>query len=98
VSAVHQALAHTRYVHFSNLVVHCPDEELWQHRLSDVRYHAQRHGVGLIRLKAAHSGAEYEIALRSERFDPQPHFVDRFLEDRVPNLLEWIEVQLGKEH
>ena len=94
VSAVHQALAHTRYVHFSHLVVHCPDDELWQRRFADVGYHAHRHGIGLIRLMAAHAESEYEIALRSKRFEPRSEFVDRFLEDRLPDLLDWVEEQL----
>ncbi len=97
ISSVHQALAHTRYVHYSHVVVHCPADEIWEHRLAEVRYHAQKHGVGVIRLKAADPGADFEIALYSARFEPAARSVDWFLEDRLPDLLTWIDSQLGKE-
>jgi hypothetical protein len=41
--------------------------------------------------------ASYEVALRSQRFEPPPYFVDAFLESRVPGMLNWIEEQFGKE-
>lgn len=97
VSSVHQALAHTRYVNYSSVVVHCPSDETWEHRLTDVRYHAQKHGIGVIRLKSAIPETDYDIALFSERFDPSPRAVDYFLEDRLPDLLDWVQTQLGKE-
>lgn len=40
----------------------------------------------------------YELALQSARFDPSPSYVDRFLEDRLPELLDWVDEQLGKEY
>jgi hypothetical protein len=94
VSAVHQALAHLRYVHYSHVVVHCPDDEFWEHRLSEARFHAQTHGVGVIRLL---SQADYEISIHARRGDPLPSSVDRFLEERLPNRLSWIDQRLGKE-
>lgn len=97
VTAVHQALAHTRYVNYSHVVVHCPSDEVWEHRLADVRYHAQKHGVGVIRLKTSLPDADYEVALFSEQFDPTPRSVDYFLEDRLPHLLDWVQEQFGKE-
>jgi hypothetical protein len=97
VSAVHQALAHTRYVHYSHVVVHCPSDETWEHRLQDARYHAQRHGIGVIRLKAHAPDADFEIALHSERFNPAPGYQDDFLTGRLPGLFDWVQQQLGKE-
>lgn len=98
ISSVHQALAHTRFLHRSHVVVHCPDDESWEHKLTETRYHAQKYGIGLIRLKAATANSDYEIALESERFDPSPNFVDCFLEDRLSDLLDWVSGQFGKEH
>jgi len=95
VSAVHQALAHTRYVHYSHVVVHCPADDVWSQRLSELRAHAQNYGVGVIRLKRATPEAGYEIALHSSRFNPAPGSVDRFLEDRLPDAVDWIDQQLG---
>lgn len=93
ISAVHQALAHTRFLHYSHVVVHCPSDEVWKHRLTDVRSHAQTHGIGLIRLRGADAQADYEIALPSKRFDPLPLLVDQFL-DRFPILLDWVDDRL----
>jgi hypothetical protein len=84
-------------VHYSHVVVHCPSDEAWEHRLQEVRYHAHKHGVGVIRLKAVETDAGYEITLHSERFNPAPRFLDYFLVDRLPGLLDWVEEQLGKE-
>lgn len=96
-SAVHQALAHLRYVHYSHVVVHCPSDEDWEHKLASVRFHAQTHGVGVIRLRSASENGEYEISIRAQRNDPLPSAVDRFLEERLPDRLAWIDQRLGKE-
>lgn len=96
-SAVHQALAHLRYVHYSHVVVHCTDNDFWDHRLSDVRFHAQTHGVGVIRLQSAARDTDYEISIHARRSDPLPSSVDRFLEERLPDRLSWIDQRLGKE-
>ncbi len=93
-SAVHQALAHLRFVHYSHVVVHCPDDEVWEHRLSEVRFHAQTHGVGVVRLLSL---SDYEISIQARRGDPLPSSVDRFLEERLPDRLGWIDQRLGKE-
>lgn len=95
-SAVHQALAHLRYVHYSHVVVHCPDEAEWAHKLSGVRFHAQTHGVGVIRLHSALSDAEYEISIHAQRSNPLDSAVDCFLEERLPDKLDWIDQRLGK--
>lgn len=97
VSAVHQALAHLRYVHYSHVVVHCSDDETWEHKLSEARFHAQTHGVGVIRLLSADENADYEISIHARRANPLPSSVDRFLEERLPDALGWIDQQFGKE-
>lgn len=96
-SAVHQALAHLRYVHYSHVVVYCPDDDFWEHRLSDVRFHAQTHGVGVIRLLAPSEEADYEISIHARRSEPLPSAVDCFLEDRLPDRLSWVDQRLGRE-
>lgn len=95
-SAVHQALAHLRYVHYSHVVVHCPDDDLWENKLSDVRFHAQTHGVGVIRLLSAIEGGDYEISIHAQRANPLPSAVDSFLDDRLPDTLRWIDERLGR--
>lgn len=96
-SAVHQALAHLRYVHYSHVVVCCPDDDLWENKLAEVRFHAQAHGVGVIRLKSPFENADYEISIQARRSDPLPSAVDGFLEERLPDALGWIDQRFGRE-
>jgi hypothetical protein len=97
ISSVHQALAQTRYVHYSHVVVHCADDDVWEKRLADVRDQAQKYGIGVIRLKSIEATGPFEIVLLSARFEPTPRLVDVFLEDRAPDLLRWVATHLGRE-
>ena len=94
VRSVHQGLAHSRYAHYSHLAIYCPSDEIWTSAFAEVGPHAQRHGVGVIRLGGTPLNLSYEIPLRSSRFDPEPALVDQFLDHRIPQLLEWIEGRL----
>ena len=50
VYAVHEALAHTAFVHYSTLVVQLPDDHPFERNLDRMKEQAIEHGIGIIRL------------------------------------------------
>ena len=93
-SSIYQAAAQTRFLHFAYVVVPHPKDETWHLRLALVRAHAEELGIGLIRLdndKATSS----EIVLMGRRHRPHPQSVDHFIEERMPDLVEWVRAKLN---
>lgn len=85
--AVHEALAHTRFGHYSFLV--CPRSRLSAKDTDDLRNACAEHGIGLILFTIASSNPppelkEFDVALAAIRKSPDPHVVEGFLEARLP--------------
>lgn len=85
--AVHEALAHTRFAHYSFLV--CPRSHLRPHYNEELQNACARHGVGLIMFDLygnTHSDAVTgcKIEVQPLRVSSDPFVVEQFLEARLP--------------
>ena len=82
VSAVHEALAHSRFVHFSYLVWNWSTENLTAQNFVAVEESCRGLGVGLI---IAHDPARvdrYQLRVAATRKDPDADVVDHFIEEK----------------
>ncbi|MFZ5732878.1 MAG: hypothetical protein ACOY4O_09095 [Pseudomonadota bacterium] len=79
--SVYEALAHTRYVNFSYLVVVGEGVDDWIGAAStrNVVDECSRHGIGLIIGDGKSSWNEYEISSDGERFAPDYYRQDQFI-------------------
>lgn len=80
VVAVHEALAHTRWVHYSYLVLHCLDED---DNVQEIEAECARHGIGLVLFADPNVLDTWKIRLRPERMPVEPSRVDEFIEMRL---------------
>jgi hypothetical protein len=95
VIGVHESYAHTRYVHFSYLVWHVPNENS-QRQLEPVQSECARLGVGLVTFSDPHKIENWRTLLEPEKAATDPHHVEAFIEDRFAQeernqLAEWIK-------
>lgn len=83
VYAVHEALAHTTFVHFAYLVVFLPKSTHSERdNLPRMVEQAQKHGVGLIIVSDPTDDAAYEIILAAQRHNPKLKRIDDFISQR----------------
>ena len=80
--SVFEALSHTANGHHAYLVLYLPEDAPENARLAHVLDQAQRHGVGLIRIRDPKTPATYERLLEARRYEPPPLSVDAFIDDR----------------
>jgi hypothetical protein len=92
-SSIYQAAAQTRFLHFAYVVVPHAKDERWELRVAPIRVHAEELGIGLIRLDGE-AGTDYEVVLVGRRHHPHPQSVDHFIEERMPDLVEWVRAKL----
>jgi hypothetical protein len=86
--AVHEALAHTRFAHYSFLV--CPRSRLIASNASELRDACARHGIGLIMFEFVNATRppkikNVELELYPLRKSPDPYDVEAFVDDRLPD-------------
>lgn len=96
VSSVYQALAYTRFVHYSYLVVYHPLDEGWSRLLSEVGGHASEIGVGLIRLLRNSKDSGYDVVMPARKFEPQPYNVDQFISEQMSDLVNWVRQRMSE--
>jgi hypothetical protein len=94
-SSIYQAAAQTRFLHFAYVVVPHPKDEKWQPRFAPIRAHAEELGIGLIRLDD-HNATSSEVVLIGRRHHPHPQSVDHFIEERMPDLVDWVREKLSQ--
>ena len=82
VIGVHEALAHTRWVHFSYLVLHAPDREGSSSDFEIIFGECARHGVGMIKFSDPDALDSWSIALEPERRAVDQLSVDEFINER----------------
>jgi hypothetical protein len=83
VYAIHEALAHTTFVHFAYLVVFLPEgAQSERDNLMRMIEQAQKHGVGLIIVSDPSDDATYEIILAAQRHSPKLKRIDDFISQR----------------
>lgn len=86
--AAHEALAHTRFAHFSYLA--CPRSHLRKDDTRRLREECTNLGVGLILFDLSVAKDEgpklsaFEFDLSARRHDPDPESVEAHLENRLP--------------
>lgn len=86
--AVHEALAHTRFGHYSYLV--CPRSRLCPEDTQSIHSACAEHGLGLILFTIASPApppnlTEFDVVLHATRKSPDPYVVEAFLEARLPD-------------
>jgi hypothetical protein len=82
VIGVHEALAHTRWVHYSYLVWHTPDLSSAQNDFDVIRSECSRHGIGLVTFADPPGLSTWNIVLEAEKASPDPLLVDAYIGDR----------------
>jgi hypothetical protein len=82
ISSVHEALAHTRWVHYSHLVWHTPDRSSVASATEEIASHCSHHGVGFITFMDPADVASYETRVSPQRKFPEPEKVDQYIETR----------------
>ena len=85
--AVHEALAHARFGHYSFVVI--PKSSLDPSIVEMTKQHCTEHGLGLItfRIKAVEPVvqiSDLKVIVHAVRNLPDPHRVERFLTERLP--------------
>jgi hypothetical protein len=93
-SSLYQAFAHTRFFHYAYVVVNYPDDETWRIQVGEVRGLAEELGVGLIRMDRAHRESSVDVIVLARQQHPEPHRVDHFIEERMPDLAKWVRDRL----
>jgi len=95
VTAVHEALAHRRWVHYAYLVLFTPpgsDEEV---RITELTFECNRHGVGFITFDDAKELSSFKIHAHPQ-FEAVPaHRVDEFVADRLGEVAEDLKNWMG---
>lgn len=82
VHAVHEALAHARFVHFTNLVWHAAGSRLENDIGDGVKSQCEAFGVGLIVVDNVDRADTYRWLIRPRRQTPSSDAVDEFIETR----------------
>jgi hypothetical protein len=99
VYAVHEALAHAAFVHYTSVIAIVAEASPYHRNLSRMREQAAEHGVGLVVIPDTERISEkYEVMLEPRRLAPALWRVDEFIETRFGDdtkqkLLAW----LGKQ-
>jgi hypothetical protein len=83
VVAVHEALAHKRWVHRAYLVLFTPNGYDDAHELEDLKGECARHGVGLISFAHIHDYGQYREVLQARKDAVDPGLVDDFILKRM---------------
>jgi hypothetical protein len=84
ITAVHEALAHKRWVHSAYLFVFTPTGPLAPEiRIADIKAECARHGVGLITFANPNDQGTFEVHLQAQADDVDPARVDEFISDRM---------------
>jgi hypothetical protein len=82
VRAVHEAFAHTRFVHYAYLVWHLPAQSSRRTNLGAIREYSSELGVGLIVLEQPDLIDTYSILVDPVRKTPAPEAIDAFIANR----------------
>ncbi len=82
VPAVHEALAHARFVHFPYLIWHGGGSRIGTDAGKLVVDQCEAFGVGLIAVENVDLAESYKLTLRAKRAAPSPDSVDEFIETR----------------
>lgn len=95
VRAVHEAMAHRRFVHFAYVVWHYPAADFAADRFLVVAQQCKSHGLGLITLGNIKDDRTFKIHLDADRAEPDENAVDDFIETRFAaeqkeRLLGWL--------
>ncbi|MBI1339076.1 hypothetical protein GC169_02530 [bacterium] len=95
VIGVHEALAHTRYVHFAYLVWHVPDRNLSK-SFDPIFSQCARHGIGFIHFADPNRFETWITELDPQKASPEPFAVDDFIADRFSaddndRMRSWLE-------
>jgi len=80
--SVHEALAHGAVAHFPYLCLYLPQDADEQKNLGPMLEQAQRHGVGVIRMRDPRDFATYTGLLEARRGQPAAGRIDAFIEER----------------
>lgn len=83
VVAVHEALAHKRWVHRAYLVVFAPRGYDDPKQLEDIQSECARHGVGLITFTDITDHAQYRELLQPRKDAVDPSLIDDFILKRM---------------
>jgi hypothetical protein len=86
--AVHEALAHTRFAHYSFLI--CPRSRIRLEHNEQLRNACAQHGIGLVMFdiegcKLPEAIKDFAIEVQATRCNPDPYNVEEFLEARLPS-------------
>ncbi len=85
IPGIHEALAHTRIVHYAYLVWEFPEENGADSKFSNIRENCAAYGIGLITFSDSMKTDSYKVHLLAERKDPSPDAIDDFIESRFDN-------------
>lgn len=88
VTAVHEALAHRRWVHYAYLVLFTPPESDEEVRITELTFECNRHGVGLITFSDATELSSFKIHAHPQFEGVPAHRVDEFVADRLGEVSE----------
>lgn len=97
VYAIHEALAHNAFVHYSTVIVLLPSQHRLERNLPRMREQATEHGIGILRLKELKRPDEYELLVEARKKTPPVWAVNEFIETRFDEsnkhkLLEWLKL------
>lgn len=88
VTAVHEALAHRRWVHYAYLVLFTPPESDEAVRITELTFECNRHGVGFITFSNASDLSSFKIHAHPQFEGVPAHRVDEFVADRLGEVSE----------
>jgi hypothetical protein len=96
VYAIHEALAHAAFVHYTTVIAILAEVSPYRRNLARMREQAAEHGVGIIVIPDTQQASEkYEVMLEPRRFAPALWRIDEFIETRFGDdtkqkLLSWL--------
>jgi hypothetical protein len=79
-TAVHEALAQNRVVHFSYLVWHLPESDLCDEPFEKISKHCEAIGIGLITFSRSYDADSFIVHLQAKRGTPASDAIDEFIE------------------
>lgn len=88
VTAVHEALAHRRWVHYAYLVLFTPPDSDEEVRITELTFECNRHGVGFITFSDANDLSSFNIHAHPQFEGVPAHRVDEFVADRLGEVSE----------
>ncbi len=93
--AVHETLAHRRFVHFAYLVWQFNKPDYDSNVFSDVLESCESYGLGLVTFSGPVERPNFKTHLTATRGNPKPSEVDDFIETRFPKqqrsrLVDWL--------